>query len=155
PVTQFPLPAKGGVDLRFFPIFIRDILYILQPDSSNTVPPKEEMTEMARRWQAMLETLAIEPYPIAPVRTNPERTYNPIDDTPRAGGGHVPMVLATIKFTDVDKWEQIRRWLKVFGQESGLFRQIGVKTLGKSESDPFQIMVTIAGPPSNMVDVGY
>jgi predicted ATPase len=30
-----------------------------------------------------------------------------------------------------------------------------VKRLGKKETDPFQLQVTIQGPPANLMDVGY
>jgi predicted ATPase len=41
-----------------------------------------------------------------------------------------------------------------FGEASGLFKEVNVKLLGKS-SDPFQLQVTVAGPASNLIDVGY
>ena len=42
-----------------------------------------------------------------------------------------------------------------FGVSSGLFEGIDIKRLGRSDSDPFQILVKIFGPPSNIMDVGY
>jgi predicted ATPase len=45
--------------------------------------------------------------------------------------------------------------LSEFGTKSSLFRKVGVRRLGKSPSDPFQIVVTTAGPPVNLPDVGY
>src|SRR5262249_35983089 len=89
------------------------------------------------------------------VRTKPERTYNPIEDRRTPEGSHVPMVMAKTYFTDRQKWESLQSSLKLFGKLSGLFDQIDLKTLGRSASDPFQIMVKMAGPRSNLIDVGY
>jgi len=53
------------------------------------------------------------------------------------------------------KWKMMRDSLEGFGKASGLFKHIEIKRLGKQESSPFQVMVKIAGPPFNLVDVGY
>jgi hypothetical protein len=95
------------------------------------------------------------PYAIAPVRTKPERTYNPIEDTPKSEGSHVPMLLAKTYFSDRKQWERIKSSLDAFGRASGLFEELSLRTLGKTDSDPFQIMIKIVGPPSNLIDVGY
>ena len=91
----------------------------------------------------------------APVRTRPERTYNPIDRARTSEGSHIPMYLAKTRFTDRTKWESLKRSLDSFGRSSGLFEEISLKTLGRSDSDPFQIMIKISGPRSNLIDVGY
>jgi predicted ATPase len=65
------------------------------------------------------------------------------------------MVLASMKLTDPKQWSVLKIMLDEFGVESGLFKGLRVKALGRKESDPFQVEVTIAGPPFNMVDVGY
>jgi hypothetical protein len=91
----------------------------------------------------------------APVRSRPERTYNPVEESPRSEGSHVPMILAKTFFTERGRWQDIKSALNNFGKASGIFREISVRPLGQSESDPFQIVVKIAGPPSNLIDVGY
>ncbi len=45
--------------------------------------------------------------------------------------------------------------LERFGDASGLFHGLDVKRLGRQESSPFQILIKIAGPAFNLVDVGY
>jgi len=91
----------------------------------------------------------------APVRSKPSRTYNPVDDTPEPEGGHVPMMLARLKFGDARAWERISRSINEFGNASGLFTALNLKTLGSSDSDPFQMEVRLGGPPRNIIDVGY
>ena len=95
------------------------------------------------------------PYALAPVRTKPRRTYDPIKDTPRPEGEHVPMVLAKSAAGRGKKWQHLRDSLNNFGRESELFREIDVKRLGRKGSDPFQLRVKIAGHARNLLDVGY
>ena len=102
-----------------------------------------------------IKPLSLSSFASAPVRTKPERTYNPVDDAPKSEGSHVPMLLAKTRFSDKKKWEKVKRRLELFGKTSGLFEEISLKTLGHSDSDPFQIMIKIFGPRSNLLDVGY
>lgn len=114
-----------------------------------------EFGELALLWREFRKAFRHEPYAIAPVRTKPERTYNPIDDTPRSEGTHVPMLLAKLRFTDPSRWNTIKAAIDKFGNESNLFEELTLRTLGRSDSDPFQLLVRIAGPLSNLIDVGY
>ena len=54
-----------------------------------------------------------------------------------------------------DNKEAFLSALQRFGQQSGLFRGLDIKKLGNTLSDPFRIMVKGAGPPANLLDVGY
>lgn len=123
----------------------------------------EEVPEAARKeiemfrqmWRLAAMRFAPSPIAVAPVRTKPERTYNPIDDRRTSEGSHVPMMLAKTYFADRERWAALQASLNRFGKLSGLFEQISLKVLGQSPSDPFQIMVKMAGPRSNLIDVGY
>lgn len=94
------------------------------------------------------------PHAFAPIRTRPRRTYDRRIDMPGPEGAHVPMVLAKLRSSRSMEWDELTRELSRFGTESGLFKSVNVKPLGK-EGDPFQVQITISGPPSNLVDVGY
>jgi len=65
------------------------------------------------------------------------------------------MILARSKSSDPDQWKDLRASLREFGSESGLFKSVNVKRLGRKESDPFQLQISVAGPATNLVDVGY
>jgi hypothetical protein len=95
------------------------------------------------------------PVALAPVRTRPRRTYNPVSATPFPEGEHIPMVLAKTYFEARDQWRTLLEALHQFGEESGLFDQLQIKPLGRSESDPFQLRIKIEGPSANLIDVGY
>lgn len=92
---------------------------------------------------------------IAPVRSKPERTYNPFSDVPDPEGSDVPADLASIARKGGRKWDELKAGLERFGRESGLFSELAVRRLGKSGSDPFQLQVKARGPKANIKDVGY
>ena len=94
------------------------------------------------------------PYAFSPIRTRPKRTYDRRVPLPHPEGQHVPMELAKLKASHSKNWKDLSEELSRFGSESGLFKDVNVKPLGKS-SDPFQVQITISGPPSNLIDVGY
>lgn len=91
----------------------------------------------------------------APIRSRPNRTYDPTDILPRAEGSHVPSQLAQLARQKPSEWQTLQSSLNKFGEQSGLFKKIDVRALGNSESDPFQLEISINGPKRNIVDVGY
>jgi hypothetical protein len=95
------------------------------------------------------------PYAFAPIRTRPQRTYDPLKDEERPEGTHVPMVLANVRFSDPEGWQELRESLCSLGKASGLFRDVAVKRLGGKPSDPFRISVKVSTHAFNLVDVGY
>jgi hypothetical protein len=95
-------------------------------------------------------------YGLSPIRTSPQRTYDPISADPKPEGSHVPMLLALLSRSATKvQWAKLKVGLEEFGSRSGLFEQIQVIRKGKKESDPFQIGVRSGGPAFNLVDVGY
>jgi hypothetical protein len=92
---------------------------------------------------------------LAPIRSRPQRTYNPMRDVPEPTGGHVPMVLARLRAGDPERWAKLMDDLSEFGHGSGLFQKFDIKRLGRGESDPFQVIFKTSGPASNLIDVGY
>ena len=95
------------------------------------------------------------PFAFAPIRTRPERTYDPKTDLPRPEGNHVPMVLARARSDNPELWQRIERALAGFASSCGLFTSLGIKKLGRTSSDPFRVTVKVAGPSRNLIDVGY
>ena len=97
----------------------------------------------------------------APVRSRPRRTYDPARPARDPEGDYVPMYLAQL-FRNKDNrgWNTLKEALQVFGQNSGLFDEISIKSLGQRESEPFQLRVRkrgprLKGPWRNLIDVGY
>ena len=100
------------------------------------------------------------PYASAPVRSKPQRTYDPARTTRDPEGDYIPMYLAKVFFQNKREWNYFKEALEKFGQESGLFDEISVKSFGRKASEPFQVQIRkfsgkVKGPQRNLIDVGY
>ena len=105
-----------------------------------------------RAWRPTLYDLI----PVAPLRSKPKRTYDPVRETAAPDGEHIPMLMMRLDRTDKSGWSSLHDDLIEFGHESGLFSDIKVRSHGKQMSDPFQLQVKVrSGSYANIVDVGY
>ena len=100
------------------------------------------------------------PFATAPVRSEPQRTYDPRRSTADALGDYVPTYLAQLSQRDEKTWDTLKTRLEEFGRDAGLFDEIRVRHLGKTDVDPFQVQVRKFGlraksPFRSLVDVGY
>ena len=100
------------------------------------------------------------PFASAPIRSRPRRTYDPGRVTQDPEGEYIPSYLASLSRRRSTEWHKIKSALEEFGQGSGLFEEISVRSFGDTDGDPFQIMVRLPGDASemhlrNLVDVGY
>lgn len=98
------------------------------------------------------------PVSVAPIRTKPSRTYDQLTDQYAPEGDHIPLLLARtfdVKTTTPKQREQLTSALARFGEDSGLFRELKVRRLGKSPSDPFQLLIKVGTYSANIADVGY
>ncbi len=94
--------------------------------------------------------------PVAPLRSRPERSYNPVRETASPEGEHIPMMMMRLSRTDRNHWDSLHDDLVTFGRDSGLFSDIKVRGHGGQMSDPFQLQVKVrTGPHANIMDVGY
>ncbi len=91
----------------------------------------------------------------APIRSKPQRTYNPLKEAATPEGSDIPVLLMNMSKADNKAWQQLKQRLVKFGKASGLFTDIDVRRLGKSTGDPFQLQIKVKGPKVNMIDVGY
>ena len=130
----------------------------LQPvvDYLDHLFPRRETAAVGRRrrnlWRPQLPRLI----PVAPLRSKPKRTYDPIRETASPEGAHVPMLMMRLDLTDTSHWTALHDNLVAFGKDSGLFSDVKVKRHGKQMSDPFQLQVKVrSGPHANLMDVGY
>ena len=93
----------------------------------------------------------------APIRSRPSRTYDPIKPSRDPEGAYVPTYLANLQYGHNQQWRLLKKKLKRFGRESGLFHTIGVKQFGDTEGGgPFQLDIKLKnGGDRNLIDVGY
>jgi hypothetical protein len=118
---------------------------------------------VSAHFQAILEVAnSLDPpfaqtFALAPIRTRPKRTYDELSEDYSPEGDHVPKLLARLlnEETQSEPARRVREAIIKFGEESGLFRDVEVKKLGKGTDDPFQVQVAIGGPKVNLMDVGY
>lgn len=93
---------------------------------------------------------------VAPLRSKPKRTYDPVREVQSPEGEHIPMLMMRLEFMDKDGWTSLQDSLVKFGRESGMFSDIEVKRAGEQMSDPFQLQFKVrTGLPANIRDVGY
>ena len=93
----------------------------------------------------------------APIRSRPSRTYDPIKPSRDPEGAYVPTYLANLQFGHNQQWKSLKKKLKRFGRESGLFHTIGVRQFGDTGGGgPFQLQIKLKnGGDRNLIDVGY
>ena len=101
------------------------------------------------------------PYAGAAVRSKPRRTYDPSRFERDPEGTYLPMYLSYLNARKAkSEWGNLKQSLEKFGKDSGLFDEIGIRRLGKLESEPFQLQIRkygkpAKGPQRNIIDVGY
>ena len=106
--------------------------------------------------QLLTEIRSQTAYALAPIRSTPKRTYDPVQTRIEPSGSHVPMVLSKLSRENTEAWKSLREILGYFGKTSGLYGSISVRNLGISPSDPFQLEVGVDGNNRvNLLDVGY
>lgn len=124
-------------------------------DQQALIMSENELRELQNISFQLSRSLGQRPYAFAPIRTRPQRTYDPLKEVPKPEGSHVPMVLAKTLLEESNGRSKLKEILASFGKTSGLFNSLEVKRKGHKESDPFQIGVKTMGPTFNLVDVGY
>ena len=100
------------------------------------------------------------PFAGAPVRSTPRRTYDPTRPFRDPSGEYVPTLLANLSRRAPEEWEHLKSALEEFGKGSGLFDEISIESLGRTEGSPFQLHVRKTagksrGTKRNLIDVGY
>ena len=122
----------------------------------------EGIVQLASRFTPVPATERIRDHTFAgaPVRSTPKRTYDPSRPFQDPEGEYIPTLLANMSRHTPDQWLSLKNVLEDFGKTSGLFDEIAIESLGKSEGSPFQLQVRkhgarLKGRRRNLIDVGY
>jgi len=91
----------------------------------------------------------------APIRSRPERTYDPKRGLREPEGSHVPMELAALNATNPKQFRKLVQAIAKYGKAANLFTKLDVKRLGRKSGDPFQLLVAADEVAFNLRDVGY
>ena len=97
---------------------------------------------------------------IAPIRSQPMRTYEQTGNIRDHEGAYIPEYLANVYRQNKRSWKLLRQKLEKFGNDSGMFDKIGVEFLRRNNQGPFQVQFQkpedgIGEQPSNIIDMGY
>jgi len=134
--------------------------FVLREERKNLSPVEREFQIWVENiWDPFTEGLddgyEEDRYSFAPIRSKPQRTYDPLKETTSPEGSDIPMVLMNMFRADEKAWKDLKENLTEFGKSSGLFTDIHVRRLGKSMGDPFQLQIKVKGPKANVIDGGY
>ena len=94
---------------------------------------------------------------LAPIRTEPRRTYDNYKKTFNPDGSHTPYILKDLIGNDKNNNRKfiVEKTIEMFGTESGLFDKIEIAAFEKSETSPFEIRIFLNGHPLKITNVGY
>lgn len=156
---QRDLPPLGYL-IRLFLREVQTEPERLERFPGTTSPPGEEDLDAIKRFPSPVWRRSARPFAGAPVRSRPRRTYDPSQALPDPEGEHIPMLLAAMARRGSNSWETLKAALEDFGQDAGLFDEVGIKVLGGKAGGPFQVRVRklgkrSKGPQRNLIDVGY
>lgn len=140
---------------------VRGLLVPISDDQRH--PSKDEFRSIRRLirevyWNPMSKRSV---FASAPVRSRPNRNYDPTRPSRDAEGQDVPTYLATVNYRNQEEWRTMKRRLETFGREMGLFDEISLRKLGRALGGPFQIQLKQVRESSqsattrNLIDVGY
>ncbi len=153
------------IEVEFDP-FVSKLNYVLHYLTSLTRFPEKTELNQDPKLQSIAKHLSkfnatlIPNLPsivaVAPVRSKPKRTYDPMRMDVSPEGDHMPMLMMRRSQTIETQKPPLHDTLSKFGNDSGMYTAVGVRKYGRQMNDPFQLQVTIrSGVPANILDVGY
>jgi len=147
------LHEAGGKGYRALP---RDIMPSLTSLNSLTVMGPEVEGDFFRRIILLkfYRILGGQLKWVAPVRSQPKRTYDLYDMEYSPTGEHTPYQVRNY-FRSKKKKEAFRGFVGEFGKDSGLFDGISIRNFGKGAVSPFEMDVEIGESSLRITDVGY
>lgn len=96
---------------------------------------------------------------LAPIRTEPKRTYDSYKISFNSDGTHAPYLLKQLLSKDAPPKEKdkVEKILQKFGQDSGMFDTVSINPLGKTKTEtaPFELHVKLGEKPLQITNVGY
>ena len=132
-----------------------DLLDRVRHEIKSSHPQAKNIGNKLGRFMKNIAHLNISSF--APIRSKPNRIYDPIEEEWNFEESEIPAVLNNISESNRWKtaWNKLEKELAKFGKSSDLYKAIFVKKLGKSKGDPFQLQIKVRGPRVNLIDVGY
>lgn len=91
---------------------------------------------------------------LAPIRTEPKRTYDSHKLNFNPDGAHAPYLLKKL-LEDSSKKNHYSSIIQRFGLDSGLFEKINITSLGKEQTSPFELEIVLNNNKLKITNVGY
>ncbi len=144
---ELPKSLRDTESILHFPLFLM-LEEELPKDHKDVL--RDVVSELHRAYGVTSKVVSL-----APIRSKPQRTYDPIREILDPEGSDVPIALMRLHREGEERWKPIRNKLVRFGKSSGLFTDIEVRNFGESMGDPFQLQFKVRGAKSNIMDTGY
>ncbi|WP_081087253.1 AAA family ATPase [Burkholderia pseudomultivorans] len=93
-------------------------------------------------------------YEIAPIRSEPRRTYDAPQTVANPEGDHVPYLIKKELASPVSS-DNFKKFLRSFGGSSGLFDSLSIKEFGTDPLAPFEMKVDLGEVSLSLQNVGY
>lgn len=142
-------------DDKTSPFFSQALLFHVQTIIAQVKSPNQKNKEKRNSFHMpnFLQDVAW----LAPIRTDPKRTYDSYKITFNPDGTHAPYLLKKLigKDSTPKTREKVETILQKFGNDSGLFDNILINPLGKGETSPFELQVLLNNQPLKITNVGY
>ena len=131
------------------------ITYLIQLIKKYSNHRTKETTSDLRRFELMMPNLR-EAIAMAPIRSKPKRSYDPIRELPNPEADYIPMLIMRLSKTNQKYWNKFRKSLIEFGKASELFSDIRVVGDESGSISSFEVQVKVrSGMFINIMDVGY
>ena len=133
----------------------RIIFYLMQLIKKYFNHRTNETTSDFPRFKLMMPNIR-EAIAMAPIRSKPKRSYDPIRELPNPEGDHIPMLIMRLSRSYKKYWNRFRKSLIEFGKASELFSDIRVVGDESGSISSFEVQVKVrSGMFINIMDVGY
>lgn len=92
---------------------------------------------------------------IAPIRTQPRKTYDENQIAFSSEGKHTPYLIKQFLQSRKLKKKRFIEYINRIGKDSGLFDTLKIKKYGRGATSPFELNIVIDGEGININNVGY
>lgn len=155
-------PNQESVNLFFALAFVRNISMVSESKSKSKSKPKSKSKSNSKSkskrsgitFSLFHPTYLEEIVWLAPIRTQPRRTYDEVNLDYSPEGTHTPYVIRKILDSKTEAAEFLS-FMQSVGKSSGLFDSIGIKRYGKGVTAPFEVDIILEKKALSLSNVGY
>lgn len=101
-------------------------------------------------WVVAFEDMVM----LAPIRSRPKPTYDEYNLQFSSEGAHTPYLIRNYLRARKKK-EAFLKFIRKYGEESGVLRGLSVKNYGRGVTSPFELDVILEQQPLKILNVGY